>query len=158
MCQVSFFYHQRHNYSTYPLDYYCAPITKTLLEGLSDRPRNEQVLLGASKIRSLDGIWRWYLKIRSLWMVFTLMNLSDRCSGTRLFAVLNIKHFNCLVCLSARLSQFRARRIWADLTYQLNPVIMRAALFCSFSSFRLRPLLIHPHTAQQQLRCGRISD
>ena len=52
-------------------------------------------------------------------MVFTLVNLSDRYSGTRLLAVLNIKDFNCLERLSAR----------ADLTSQPDPVMMRAALF-----------------------------
>ena len=62
-------------------------------------------------------------------MVFTLVNLSDRYSGTRLLAVLNIKYFNCLERLSARLSHLRARRIWADLTSQQDPVMMRAALF-----------------------------
>ena len=70
-----------------------------------------------------------------------------RYSGTRLLAVLNIKDFNCLVRLSARLFHLRARRIWADLTSQPDPVMIRAALFCSFSSFWLRPLPIHPHTA-----------
>ena len=51
--------------------------------------------------------------------------------------------------LPPRLFQLRARRIWADLTSQPDPVIMRAALFCSFSSFWLRPLPIQPHTALQ---------
>ena len=36
---------------------YCATITKTLLEGLSVRPRKKQVKLGAPKIMSVDGIY-----------------------------------------------------------------------------------------------------
>ena len=87
-----------------------------------------------------------------------LVNLSDRYLGTRLLAVLNIKDFNCLSRLSARLSHLRARRICADLISQPDPVIIRAALFCSFSSLRLRPLPIHPQTALQYSRCGRIND
>ena len=62
-------------------------------------------------------------------MVFTLANLSDKYSGTRLFTVLNIKDFNCLSHLSARLFHLRARGIWADLTSQLDPVIMRSARY-----------------------------
>ena len=46
-----------------------------------------------------------------------------------------MKDFSCLARLSARLSQLRAGRIGAELASQLDPVIMRAALFCSFSSF-----------------------
>ena len=68
-----------------------------------------------------------------------LANLSDRYSGTRLFTVLNIKDFSCLARLSARLSHLRAWIIGAELASQLDPVIMRAALFWSFSSFWLRP-------------------
>ena len=56
-------------------------------------------------------------------MVVTLVNLSDRYSGTRLLAVLSIKDFNCLSRLSARLSHLRARRICADLISQPDPVI-----------------------------------
>ena len=91
----------------------------------------------------------WAPRRLCLWMVFTLANLSDRYSGTRLLTVLNIKDFSCFARLSARLFHLRARRIWADLTSQPDPVIMRAALFCSFSSFWLRPLPIQPHTALQ---------
>ena len=76
----------------------------------------------------------WAPRRLCLWMVFTLVNLSDRYSGTRLLAVLDIKDFNCLERLSARLSHLRVRRIWEDLTPQPDPVMMRAALFCSFSS------------------------
>ena len=68
-------------------------------------------------------------------MVLMLANLSDRYSGTRLFTVLNIKDFSCLARLSARLSHLRACRIGAELASQLDPVIMRAAPFWSFSSF-----------------------
>ena len=108
------------------------------------RPRNEKVMLGAPKIVSVDGIYAGEF-------------ITDRYSGTWLLAVLNIKDFNCLERLSTRLSYLRARS-WADLTSQPDPVMMRAALFCSFSSFWLRPLPIYPHTALQQSRCGRISD
>ena len=57
----------------------------------------------------------WAPRRLCLWTVFTVVNLSDRYSGTRLLAVLNIKDFNCLARLSPRLSR---RRIWTDLTSQ----------------------------------------
>ena len=69
----------------------------------------------------------WAPRRLCLWMVFTLVNLSDGYSGTTLLAVLNIKDFNSLERLSVRLSHLRARRIWADLTSQPDPVMMRAA-------------------------------
>ena len=93
-------------------------------------------MLGVPKIVSVDGIYAGEF-IRQVYL------------GTRLSAVSNIKDFNCLDRLSARLSHLRARRIRADLTSQPDPVMMRAALFCSFSSFWLRPLPIHPHTPLQ---------
>ena len=37
-----------------------------------------------------------------LWLVFTLLNFSNRYSGARLFIVLNIKDFNCFSLLPAR--------------------------------------------------------
>ena len=61
-----------------------------------------------------------------------LVNLLDSYSGTRLLAVLNIEDCSCLARLSARLSRRRARTTWADLISQPDPVIMLAALFCSF--------------------------
>ena len=39
------------------------------------------------------------------------------------------KDFICPLRLSARLFHLRTRGIWADLTSQLDPVIMRGALF-----------------------------
>ena len=42
----------------------------------------------------------WAPRRLCLWMVFTLVNLSHKHSGTRLLAVLNIKYFNCLARLN----------------------------------------------------------
>ena len=64
--------------------------------------------------------------------------------------VLNIKDFRFFARLSARLFHLRAWRIGTDLASQLDPVIMRAALFCNqFSSSWIRPLPKQPQTALQ---------
>lgn len=49
---------------------------------------------------------------------------------------------NCCSRLPGRLFRLRARRIWADVTSQYDPVIRRAALFCNFFRYWLRHLVL----------------
>ena len=65
----------------------------------------------------------WAPRRLCMWMVLTLVNLSDKHLGTRLLAVLNIKEFNCLhVCdinesRNSRVYGSKAGLIFGKLSY-----------------------------------------